>query len=120
MVRALCEHGVRLPSSSFKTDNPQIKFILKRYKLNHQFRKAAADGKLDDLINYHRQSADINAKNCHGATALLITIQSGEYYRIVHYLVSCGASMLHSDITQPSLLRLAEKRKYEQILLLSL
>ena len=115
MVHVLCEHGARFPSSTVTIDNPQIKSILKRYELNYQFRKATASGKLANVIHYHRQSADINAKNCHGATALLITLQSGEYYSIVYYLVSCGASMLHSDVTQPSVIDLAEKRKYQQI-----
>lgn len=115
MVRVLCEHGAHFPSSTVTVDNPQIKFILKRYEINHRFRKAAANGKLSDIKHYHRQGADINAKNCHGATALLITLRSGEYYPIVYYLVSCGASILHSDITQPSVLHLAETRKYTEI-----
>jgi len=114
MVQALCEHGARFPSSS-NTTNPQIKSILKRYERNHKLRKAAANGKLPDVIHCHRQCADINAQNCHGATALLLTILSGENYPIVYYLVSCGASMIHFDVTQSSVLHLATVRKYQQI-----
>ncbi|CAF1411813.1 unnamed protein product [Rotaria sordida] len=114
IVRALCEHGARLPTSVTST-NPQITSCLKRYKLNHDLREAAAKGKLEDIKLYHRRGADINAKNCHGATALLLTIQYGERYPIVHYLVSRGASMLHADSSQPSLLSLAKQRKYDKI-----
>ncbi|CAF3161141.1 unnamed protein product [Rotaria sp. Silwood2] len=114
IVRALCEHGARIPTSVTST-NPQIAFYLKRCKLNHDLREAAANGKLEDIKLYHRRGADINEKNCPGATALLLTIQHGERYPIVHYLVSCGASMLHSDFSQPSLLNLAKQRKYDKI-----
>ncbi|CAF1045796.1 unnamed protein product [Didymodactylos carnosus] len=113
MVQLLCENGARLTTTT--STNPDIALYLNCCIINHNLRNAAANGNFKDVIKYQRLGADINSKNCHGQTPLLLSIQYGEYYPIVHSLVSCGASMLHSAPTQSSLLILAKKRNYEQI-----
>jgi ankyrin repeat protein len=95
---------------------PEIVFCINQCLINRRLRFAAASGDFYSMLQCQRLGADINSANCHGSTALLCTIQHGNYFRIVHALVSCGASMLHSNDNEPmSLMDLAKKKKYEQI-----
>ncbi|CAF0944632.1 unnamed protein product, partial [Didymodactylos carnosus] len=128
LVQLLAENGARLPTEWLGTNdmqlppaqtkdlNPDIVFYLNRCLLDRRLRLYAANGDLNGVIQCQRIGADINSKNCHGATALFYTIQFGSYFSVVHALVSCGASMLHSNIDDPkSLLQLSERPNYEQI-----
>jgi ankyrin repeat protein len=96
---------------------PEIAFRINQCLINRRLRFAAASGDLDSVIRCQRLGADINSANCHGSTALLYTLQYGNYFQIVHTLVSCGASILHSsDDESVSLIDLAKKNGYKQII----
>lgn len=128
LVRFLCEKGARMPSSwlSEKTIvlssnltqrlTPEIKKIIEKNHIERLLRFAAANGNLDDVVQCQRMGVDINAMNCHGSTAVLCAIQHGNYFRIIHTLVSRGASILHSNENAPvSLTHLATEKNYQQI-----
>lgn len=128
LIQFLCDNGAKLPSNWFTAKTivlepalsqqlkPEVVFCINQCLINRRLRFAAASGDLDGMIRCQRLGADINSANCHGSTALLCTIQHGDYFRIVHTLVSCGSSMLHSNDDEPmSLIDLAKKKKYEQI-----
>ena len=128
LIQFLCEKGAKMPSDWITAESivlgpvasqqlkPEIAFRINQCLINRRLRFAAADGNLDDVIRCQRLGADINSTNCHGSTALLYAIENGNYFRIVHALVSCGASILHSDDAEPiSLIDLANKKGYKQI-----
>jgi ankyrin repeat protein len=128
LIQFLCDNGAKMPSNWFTAKTitlepalcqqlkPEVVFRINQCLINRRLRFAAASGDLDTVIQCQRLGADINSANCHGSTALLCTIQHGNYFRIVHALVSCGASMLHSnDNESMSLIDLAKTKKYEQI-----
>lgn len=128
LIQFLCEHGVAMPSEWMTAENivldpvlaqqmkPEIVHRINQCLINRRLRSAAANGDLDSVIHCHRLSADINSVNCHGSTALLYAIQYGNYFPIVHTLVSCGASILHSNEDEPtSLVDLAKRKGYKQI-----
>lgn len=128
MIGFLCENGIKMPEEWLRSKtiglpndvytqmDPKIAFCINRCLINRRLRWAAASGNLQTVIQCQRLAADINSKNCHGSTALLCTIQHGNYFRIVHALVSCGATILHSNPNEPiSLIELAKKKNYKQI-----
>lgn len=128
LIQFICENGAKMPSdwlsaktitlepASSQQLKPEIVSCLNQCLINRRLRFAAASGDLNVMIQCQRLGADIDSVNCHGSTALLCTIQYGNYSRIVHALVSCGASMLHSKDDEPmTLIDLAKSKKYEQI-----
>jgi ankyrin repeat protein len=128
LIQFLCDNGAKMPTNWFTTNSitlapalsQQLKsdvvFCINQSLINRRLRFAAASGDLDGMIQCQRFGANIDSANCHGSTALLCTIQHGNYFRIVHALVSCGASMLHSNDNEPmSLINLAKMKNYEQI-----
>ncbi|CAF4957170.1 unnamed protein product, partial [Rotaria sp. Silwood1] len=128
LIEFLCENGIKMPEEWLASRNivlpmtvsekmdPKIAFCINRCLINRRLRWAAACGDLHVVIQCQRLGADINSKSCHGSTALLCTIQHGNYFRIVHALVSCGATILHSNPNEPmSLIELAKKHNYKHI-----
>ncbi|CAF4287737.1 unnamed protein product [Rotaria sp. Silwood2] len=128
LIQFLCEKGAKMPSNwlSAKTIvldstmsqqlKPEIKSIIDQCLIERRLRFAAANGDLNEVIQCQRLGVNINAANCHGSTALLCTIEHGNYFQIVHALVSRGASMLHSNENVPmSLIDLASQQNYNQI-----
>jgi ankyrin repeat protein len=128
MVRLLCENGAKmpiewlqskqisLPTEIAKTIDSNIVFRINRSLLNRRLRLAAACGDLPLLTRCQHYGADINSINCHGSTALLCSIQYGNYFPIVHALVSRGATMLHNNKHElMSLIALAKNKNYKQI-----
>lgn len=129
LVEFLCENGVKMPEEWFTSKNivlsttlsesmdASIAFCINRTLINRKLRWAAACGNLHTLVQCQRLGADINSKNCHGSTALLCAIQHGNYFRIVHALISCGATILHSNAREPmSLIELAKRHNYKHIM----
>ncbi|CAF3259126.1 unnamed protein product [Rotaria sp. Silwood2] len=128
LIEFLCENGIKmseewlasrtivLPITVSEKMDPKIVFCINRCLINRRLRWAGASGELQTVIQCQRLAADINSKNCHGSTALLCTIQHGNYFRIVYTLVSCGATILHSNPNESiSLIELAKNRNYEHI-----
>ncbi|CAF2506662.1 unnamed protein product [Rotaria sp. Silwood2] len=128
LIQFLCQNGAKMPSewlsektmqlkSTFsKQLKPEIALCINQSLINRRLRLAAASGDFKSVIQCQHLGADINSTNCHGSTALLCTIQHGNYFRIVHALVSCGASMLHSNDDEPmSLIDIAKTRNYKKI-----
>ncbi|CAF4056098.1 unnamed protein product [Rotaria magnacalcarata] len=128
MIQLLCQNGAKMPSEWLSAQHivlppavsqqlkPEISFHINRCLIDRRLRFAAASGDLDGLIQCQRLNVDMNSANCRGSTALLCTIQYGNYFPIVHALVSRGASMLHSNEDEPmSLIDLATKKNYKQI-----
>lgn len=128
MIQFLADHGAKMPSdwltartivlepSISQKFKQEVVFCINQCLINRRLRFVAASGDLDSVIRCQRLGADINSINCHGSTALLCSIQHGNYFRVVHALVSCGASMLHSNEDEPMpLFDLAKKKNYDQI-----
>ena len=128
LIQFICENGAKMPPdwlsaktivlepASSEKLKPEIVFCLNQCLITRRLRFAAASGDFNVMIQCQRLGADIDSVNCHGSTALLYAIQYGNYFRIVHTLISCGASMLHSNDNEPmSLIDLAKRKKYEQI-----
>ncbi|UJR18190.1 hypothetical protein I4U23_005091 [Adineta vaga] len=128
LIEFLCQNGVKMPTSwlSAKTleldsttsqpMKPEIILVINRCLVERRLRFAAANGDLDEVVQCQHLGVNINSKNCHGSTALLCTIQHGNYFAIVHALVSRGASMLHSNENErASLIDLAAEQNYKQI-----
>ena len=128
LVQFLCDNGAKIPLQWLTSETvvlepavcqqlkPELVFRINQCLIHRRLRFAAASGDLGGLIRCQRLGADINSTNCHGSTALLSSLQHGNYFRIVHALISCGASMLHSnEDAQLSLIDLAKKKKYDQI-----
>ena len=128
LIRLLCKNGVTLPEEWLTAESivlpsiaaqhykPEILLCINRCLIDRRLRFAAASGDLDTVIRCQRLGADIDSTNCHGSTALLCTILYGNYFPIVHALISCGASMLHSNDKEPmSLVGIAEERSNNEI-----
>jgi ankyrin repeat protein len=128
LIQFLCENGAKMPPSwlSAKTIvldstmsqqlKPKITLVINRHLIERRLRFAAANGDLNALIQCQRLGVNINSANCHGSTALLCAIQGGNYFQIVHALVSRGASILHfNENVQISLIDLANEKNYRQI-----
>jgi ankyrin repeat protein len=128
LIQILCESGVKmpiewlqsktitLPENIAQTMDSDIVFRINRSLINRRLRLAAASGDFNTLTRCQHLSADINSENCYGSTALLCSIQHGNYFPIVHALVSRGATILHSnDNENMSLIALAKKHNYMQI-----
>jgi ankyrin repeat protein len=128
LIQILCENGVKmpiewiqskvilLPKNIAQTMDSDIVFRINRSLINRRLRLSAASGDLSTLIQCQHLGADINSENCHGSTALSCSIQHGNYFPIVHALVSRGATILQSDENESmSLITLAGKRHYTQI-----
>ena len=128
LVQILCENGAKMPIEWFQSEliilpekivqtmNADIVFQVNRSLINRRLRRAAANGDLQTLIRCQHLSADINSKNYYGSTALLCSIQHGNYFPIVHALVSRGGTILHSNEDESmSLIALTKERNYTQI-----
>ncbi|CAF2827785.1 unnamed protein product [Rotaria sp. Silwood2] len=128
LVQTLCENGAKIPSEWLQSDsvvlpasiseemNDDIAFTINRNLIDRRLRLAAATGDFDLLVKCQRLGADINSKNCRGSTALLCTIQYGDYVQIVRSLVSRGATMLHSNEDEPmSVIELCKQKNYTEI-----
>ncbi|CAF0934026.1 unnamed protein product [Adineta ricciae] len=128
LIQILCENGAKMPLNWITSKSiilepivsqqlkPEVVFCINQCLINRRLRFSAASGDLDGVIQCQRLGADIDSKNCHGSTALLCTIQHGNYFRIVHTLISSGASLLHLNENEPmSLLDLANSKNYKQI-----
>ena len=128
LVQLLCESGAKMPSEwsnsstitlpadAAKSLSPEIVLRINRYLINRRLRFLAASGDAAGVLQCQRLGADINSMNCHGSTAVFCCIRYGNYFSIVHSLVSSGASMLHSNENEPmSLIELAKTRHYDQI-----
>ncbi|CAF0924529.1 unnamed protein product [Adineta ricciae] len=128
LIQILCENGARMPLNWITSKSiilepivsqelkPEVVFCINQCLINRRLRFSAASGDLDGVIQCQRLGADIDSMNCHGSTALLCTIQHGNYFRIVHTLVSSGASILHLNENESmSLLDLANSKNYKQI-----
>jgi ankyrin repeat protein len=127
LIQFLCDNGAKMPADWITAETivleptvsqkltPEIAFCINRCLINRRLRLAAASGDLDEVIRCQRLGADINSANCHGSTVLLYAMQHGNYFPIIHALVSCGASILHSNDNEPmSLIDLAKKKGYKQ------
>ena len=128
LMEILCKNGAKMPidwrqsttitvpENALKEMKSEIVLSINRSLVNRRLRLAAAQGDLTTLTRCLHLGADINSENCYGSTALLRSIQHGNYFAIVHALVSRGASILHSNEDEPmSLIVLAKKRNYTQI-----
>ena len=128
LIQFLCAHGAKMPLNWITANSvvlepalsedlqPEIVFCLNQCLINRRLRFAAASGDIDGVVQCQHLGADIDSANCHGATALSYAIHYGNYFSIVHALVSSGASLLHSNDDRPiSLLDLAIKKNYQQI-----
>jgi ankyrin repeat protein len=128
LIKLLCENGVMLPNEWLTEENlvlpstlssdlkSEMTLCIDRCLINRRLHLAAARGDLNDLIRCQRRGADIDWSNCYGSTALLYAIQYGNSFPVVHALVSCGASMLHTNNSEPmSLLDLAKKQNNREI-----
>lgn len=128
LIAFLCENGVKIPMEWLQsadiilpidiaqTLSPGVVARLNRSLINRRLRFAAASGDLAGVIRCRRLGANINSMNCYGSTAVLCAIQHGDYFSIVHALVSCGASILHCNHDEPtSLIDLAKRNRYDAI-----
>ena len=128
LVEILCKNGgkmpiewcqsdtILLPESTANDMKSNVALLINRSLIDRRLRLAAAQGDLTTLTRCLHLSADINSENCYGSTALLCSIQHGNYFAIVHALVSRGASILHSNEDEPmSLIALAKKQAYTKI-----
>lgn len=128
LIQILCENGAKVPQSWLESPSillppgeiqsmpPNLVACINRCLLNRRLRFAAASGDLRGVIQCQRLGANIEAMNWHGSTALLCAIEHGDYFPIVHSLVSCGASILHRNPDQTmSLIDLAESKQYDII-----
>ncbi|CAF1073909.1 unnamed protein product [Adineta ricciae] len=128
LIEFLCVQGAKMPKEWLENPNIllpvditkkmslDVATCINRCLISRRLRFAAADGNLNDVIRCQRLGADINSMNCYGSTALLYTIQYGNYFPIVHALVSCGASILHSNESEPmSLIDIAKNKKFDTI-----
>ncbi|CAF4159586.1 unnamed protein product, partial [Rotaria sp. Silwood2] len=128
LIQLICDNGAKLPIEWLQSDcivllttiaeemDSDIAFIINCNLVNRRLRLAAANGDFQVLRKCQQLGADINAKNCHGSTALLCAVLHGNYRRIVHALISRGASMLHSNENQSeSLIELCKKKGYKEI-----
>jgi ankyrin repeat protein len=108
--------NIILPASIVQTMTADIISLLNHALINRRLRLAAASGDLPTLIHCQHLGANIDSINCYGSTALLCSIQHGNYFPIVHALVSRGATMLHGNENESmSLIALAKKYNYTQI-----
>ncbi|CAF3078980.1 unnamed protein product [Rotaria socialis] len=128
LIQIICENGVKLPFEWLQLDSivlspaiekhigSDIAFTINRNLINRRLRLAAATGDFHLLIKCQHLGADIDSKTCDGSTALLCAVQNGNYFRIVHSLVSRGATMLHSNENQSmSLIELCNKKNFRVI-----
>ncbi|CAF3833000.1 unnamed protein product [Adineta steineri] len=128
LIQFLCENGANMPTEWLSTKKilldsamsqqftPEVTQVINRCLIEKRLRFAAANGDHDGVLRCLRLGVNINSANCHGSTALLCTIQHGNYFAIVHALVSRGASMLHSNENAPmSLIDLATQQNYKHI-----
>jgi ankyrin repeat protein len=128
LIEFLCVNGAKMPKEWLENPNiilpvdiaqtmsSDVMVCLNRCLINRRLRFAAADGNLADVIRCQRQGSDINSMNCYGSTAVLCAIQHGNYFSIVHALVSCGASILHCKDDEPmSLIGIAKSKQYDTI-----
>ena len=69
---------------------------------------AAARGDFDEVKRLHRSGADLNARNYQGDTVTAKAIQSGSLH-VVHYLVSHGGLLVHSNQSADGAMRAAQK-----------
>ena len=128
MIHILCENGAKMPIEWLQTKSiilpeniaqiipSDIVCRIDHSLINRRLRIAAASGDLNTLTHCQHLGADINSINCYGSTALLCSIQHGNYFSIVHALVSHGASVLHANENESmSLIALAKKHNYTQI-----
>jgi ankyrin repeat protein len=128
LIEILCDNGAKMPIEWFQlktiilpedfvqTMDFDIVFRINRSLIDRRLRLAAANGDLSTLFHCQYLGTDINSKNCHGSTALLCSIQHGNYFSIVHSLVSRGGTILHSNENENmSLIALAKKYNYTQI-----
>ena len=128
LIEILCDKGAKLPvewiqsetivlpENVAQTMDSNTVSRIDRCLVNHRLRIAAAAGDLATLTHCQHLGADINSENCHGSTAVLCSIQHGNYFPIVHALISRGATMLHSnDNESMSLIALTREHKYIQI-----
>jgi ankyrin repeat protein len=128
LIQFLCENGAKMPAEwcHGKTIvlepivsqqlKPEIVFRINQCLINRRLRLAAASGNIDAVIQCQHLGADINSTNCRGSTALLYAIQYGNCFRVVHALVSRGASMLHTNEDEPTpLIDLARNKDQKQI-----
>ena len=128
LIQILLDNGAKMPTEWLRSPkiilpenvtqaiDSHAVFRINRSLINRRLHIAAACGDLTTLTQCQHLSADINSQNCYGSTALLCSIQHGNYFPIVHALVSHGATMLHSNENEsPSLIALAKKRNYTYI-----
>ncbi|UJR24252.1 hypothetical protein I4U23_027219 [Adineta vaga] len=128
LISFLCDYGVKMPKEWLETPNitlpiditptmsSDIIVCINRCLINRRLRFAAADGNLIDVIRCQRLGSNINSMNCYGSTAVLCSIQHGNYFPIIYSLISCGASMLHYNEDEPmSLIDIAKKKQYDMI-----
>ncbi|CAF3340054.1 unnamed protein product [Rotaria socialis] len=128
LIQILCESGAKMPDEWLKTETitlslansqqmkPDIAYRINHCLIDRRLRFAAANGDLAGVMKCQHLGADINSKNCYGSTALLYAIKYGNYFSIVHSLVSRGGSMLHENEDEPmSLIDLAKQQQFEQI-----
>lgn len=128
LIQFLCENGALMPREWLSLDSiildttapkhwkPSTLQMINRYLIDRRLRFAAAGGNYADLMKCLHLGANIDSLNCHGSSALLCALQHGDYFQIVHALVSRGASVLHSNESQPiSFINLATENNYKRI-----
>ncbi|UJR18742.1 hypothetical protein I4U23_005648 [Adineta vaga] len=128
LIEFLCDNGVKMPKEWLETSNiilsndicqtmsSDIVHCINRCLINRRLRFSAANGNLIDVIRCQRLGANIDSMNCYGSTALLCSIQHGNYFSIIYSLVSCGASILHYNEDEPmSLIDIAKQKQYNMI-----
>ena len=128
LINLLCKNGAKMPTEWLNSSTitlpadvagkmpPEVVLRIDRCLINRRLRYVAACGNLAEVVRCQRMGADINSMNCHGSTAVLCAMQYGNSFSVVHALVSCGASILHSNDSEPmSLIDLAKSRHYDQL-----
>ena len=128
LIEFLCDNGVKISKEWLETSDitlpidiaqtmlSDVIVCINRCLINRRLRFAAADGNLIDVIRCQRLGSNINSMNCYGSTAVLCSVQHGNYFSIVHALVSCGASILHYNEDEPmSVIDIAKNKQYDVI-----
>ena len=87
--------AITLPNTLPVDERDAFRLYVDRQVLQQQCRLAAARGDLATVTMCHQRGANLNARNHWGGTALSTALQYSSYLRVVHYLVSRNASVLH-------------------------
>lgn len=115
IVGLLIQHGASLQTEEgFVVDMARehgltsVCQILEKEVLTRNLFAAAAKGDIDEVKRLHRDGAYLNATIYRGDTVTTTALRSGSL-RVVHYLVSHGGSLVHSNQSADGAMRAAQK-----------